>query len=306
MIAWAFLLGVRSGFISAKVSGQGWVLAAAVLWGTTGTAQALAPAGAQPTAVGALRLAIGGGALLLLAVVRGAFANDQPWPKTAVFISALAMAAYQPLFFGGVARTGVAVGTIVTIGSSPVLAGLLGIVVRGERPSPRWVAATFLAVSGGALLVLAGGGLSVDVGGILLSLGAGLSYAMYAVASKGALEKQPPDAVTAVTFSLGALFLLPLLFTADLGWLAQPRGALVALHLGLLATAAAYALFSRGLQLVPTATAVTLSLAEPLTAGLLGVFLLGERLTPLAWLGILLLFTGLALLAAQKRLPEST
>jgi len=277
-------------------------LAAAVLWGTTGTAQALAPTGAQPTAVGALRLAIGGGALLLLALARGAFANNQPWPKTAVFISALAMAAYQPLFFGGVARTGVAVGTIVTIGSAPVLAGLLGVVASEERPSPRWVLATFLAVLGGGLLVLAGGGLSVDAGGVLLSLGAGLAYATYAVASKGLLEKQAPDAATAVTFTLGALFLLPLLFTADLTWLAQPRGLAVALHLGLLATAAAYALFARGLRLVPTATAVTLSLAEPLTAGLLGVFLLGERLDPLAWLGILLLFAGLALLASPKRL----
>jgi DME family drug/metabolite transporter len=55
---------------------------------------------------------------------------------------------------------------------------------------------------------------------------------------------------------------------------------------------------------VPTATAVTLSLAEPLTAGLLGVFLLGEQLTPLAWLGIAFLFMGLALLAASKRGQE--
>lgn len=278
-----------------------WVIAAATLWGTTGTSQALAPAGATPLVIGALRLAIGGGALLLLALARGAFAHKQPWPKTAVFISALAMAAYQPFFFGGTARTGVAVGTIVTIGSSPVLAGLLGIVVHGERPSPRWMMATFLAVLGGALLVLAGGGLSVDMGGILFSLGAGLAYATYAAASKGLLEKQPPDAATAVTFSLGALFLLPLLFTADLTWLAQPRGALVVLHLGLLATAAAYAFFARGLRLIPTATAVTLSLAEPLTAGLLGVFLLGEQLTPLAGLGIGFLFAGLALLATRKR-----
>jgi DME family drug/metabolite transporter len=73
----------------------------------------------------------------------------------------------------------------------------------------------------------------------------------------------------------------------------------VALHLGLLATAAAYALFSRGLSQVPVATAVTLSLAEPLTAGLLGVFLLGERLTAWALLGIVLLLSGLILIAGQ-------
>ncbi len=284
-----------------KQQGQWQVLAAAVLWGTTGTAQALAPAGAQPTAVGALRLAIGGGTLLLVGIVRGAFATDQPWPKTAVLLSALAMATYQLFFFAGVARTGVAVGTVVTIGSSPILAGLLGIMSLGERPSPRWMMATLLAILGCALLVSAGSSLSVDVDGILLALGAGLSYATYAVASKGILEKQSPDAATAVTFSLGALLLLPWLFTAELTWLAQPRGILTALHLGLLATALAYALFARGLRWVPTATAVTLSLAEPLTAGLLGVFLLNEQLTPLAWLGIFFLLAGLALLAASPK-----
>lgn len=40
------------------------ILAAAMLWGTTGTAQALAPAGVNPLALGALRVAIGGIALL--------------------------------------------------------------------------------------------------------------------------------------------------------------------------------------------------------------------------------------------------
>jgi len=43
--------------------GAGLVLMAAMLWGTTGTAQAFAPEGAQPEVVGTLRLLIGGVAL---------------------------------------------------------------------------------------------------------------------------------------------------------------------------------------------------------------------------------------------------
>lgn len=39
------------------------ILCAAILWGTTGTAQALAPAAAHPVAIGAARLAVGGGFL---------------------------------------------------------------------------------------------------------------------------------------------------------------------------------------------------------------------------------------------------
>ncbi|MCB9421404.1 MAG: EamA family transporter [Ardenticatenaceae bacterium] len=280
-----------------------WVIAAAVLWGTTGTAQAFAPVGTDSLAIGAVRLAIGGLALLGLAAARKSLRRGQEWPKLATFVAALGMAAYQPFFFAGVARTGVAVGTVVTIGSGPVWAGLLGMLVRGERPSPRWLTATIISILGCFLLVTAGSAIHVDAVGVVLALGAGLAYAAYAVASKSVLEKQSPDAATAVIFTLGALFLSPLLFTTDLTWLAQPRGLAVALHLGLLATAAAYALFSRGLKRVPVATAVTLSLAEPLTAGLLGVFLLGEQLTGVALLGVGLIFGGLIILIATQPAP---
>lgn len=281
--------------------GQYFVLAAAVLWGTTGTAQAFAPSAALPTAVGAMRLAIGGAALLALALARGALGGARRWPAVATLIAAGSMAAYQPFFFAGVAKTGVAAGTVVTIGSSPVLAGLLGWLARGERPGRRWALATALAVLGCGLLVTTSGDLSVNGLGVALALAAGLSYAVYAVASKQLLEDRPPDAVMAVVFCLGALFLSPLLLRADLSWLAQPRGLAVALHLGLIATAAAYALFARGLSAVPVATAVTLSLAEPLTATTLGLVVLGERLTLSALLGIGLLFSGLALLSAGTR-----
>ena len=56
-------------------------------------------------------------------------------------------------------------------------------------------------------------------------------------------------------------------------------------------------LFARGLARVPAATAVTLSLAEPLTAGTLGVLFLGERLTVPGLVGNGLLIAGLALIS---------
>jgi DME family drug/metabolite transporter len=218
------------------------------------------------------------------------------------------MAAYQLFFFAGVRRTGVAVGTIVGIGSAPILAGAIGFLARGERPGRRWAVATLLAVMGCSLLIAAGRSLHVDPTGLLLAIGAGAAYASFTVASKGLLEHNPPEAVMAVIFCIGALFLAPLFFTADFTWLAQPRGLAVTLHLGLVSVALAYNLFARGLTRVPVATAATLTLAEPLTAGMLGVFLLGERLTPLAGFGILLIFMGLALVSVRQSpapLPSS-
>ena len=76
-------------------------MAAMVLTGTTGTAQALGPDDIDPTAVGALRLLVGGPALLAISArhLRG---RRLPWRPMAV--AAVAMAVYQPFFFGGTAR----------------------------------------------------------------------------------------------------------------------------------------------------------------------------------------------------------
>jgi len=279
------------------------VISAAMLWGTTGTAQALAPQGAQPLAIGALRLIVGGLALLgvfWLGPKRSrahALARLPFWP---VMLAAVCMALYQVLFFAGVKMTGVAVGTIVGIGSSPVLAGLLGYLFRGERPGWRWGAATLLAVSGCTLLALTGQEIHIDLLGMLLAIGAGAAYATFSLASKDLLETYPVDLVMAVIFCLGALLLAPLLLTQDLGWLLQPRGMGAILHLGLFATAAAYLLFGKGLKLIPLATAVTLSLAEPLTAGTLGVLVLGEKLSLLAGIGIAMIFSGLVVLSVRR------
>ena len=110
------------------------VLLASVCFGTTGTAQALGP-DASSASVGAARILIGGGALGLVALAlhvagrrRGATgtsaaptsgaATRHPLPSwLLVAIGALGVLAYQPAFFAGTAVNGVAVGTVVALGS---------------------------------------------------------------------------------------------------------------------------------------------------------------------------------------------
>ncbi len=292
-----------------KKSGALFVIAAATLWGTTGTSQALAPSGASPLTIGTLRLLVGGAGLLAFALFRGKPIALRAWPWKAILLAAACMAAYQVLFFSGVARTGVAVGTIVGIGSSPILAGVLAFLVRGERPGWKWVIATALAVTGGSLLAFAspgdGGNLHVEPLGLLLAIGAGGAYATFTLVSKGLLEGTSSEMALAAIFCLGALFLLPFLFTQNLVWLLQPRGLAVALHLGLITVGVGYTLFWAGLRRVPVATAATLTLAEPLTAGTLGVLVLGERLTLSAGLGITLILAGLVVLSINLPLKPA-
>jgi DME family drug/metabolite transporter len=282
-----------------KYSGEIWIVLGAILWGTTGTSQAFAPENASSLSIGAVRLTIGGIALFAFSRWRGYSFRNNSWPRTSTLISGLSMAAYNLLFFAGVSKTGVAVGTIVTIGSSPILAGLLGWLIRKEQPGWKWVLATVVAVIGGIILVLPGEKLTIDVLGIMYALLSGLAYATFAVTSKNLLEYNQPEVVMTVVFCLGALLLSPLLFFQDLSWFTETRGWMSALHLGVFATASAYIFYGHGLKFIPVAKATTLTLAEPLTASLLGIFVLGERLNTSAGLGIGLIFIGLTILTIR-------
>lgn len=282
------------------------VLLAAVCFGTTGTAQALAPGGASPAAVGAVRIVLGGLLLALLAAGLRSGAHGHRWTgrhAAAVAVGALGVACYQPAFFTGVERTGVAVGTLVALGSAPVITGVLEWLVLRRRPSRRWAVATLLAATGVAVLALgAAPGARLEVGGLLAAVGAGASYAVYTLASKRLLSLGwPPEQVIGALFGVAAVLLLPVLLASGTAWLGTPRGAAVAVFLAVVPTALAYVLFARGLRRLPAAETATLTLAEPVTAGALGLLLLGEPATWTFAAGALVLVAGLLVLALPKR-----
>jgi DME family drug/metabolite transporter len=286
---------------SERLHGTFLILLAAILWGTTGTSQALAPPGAHPLTIGALRLAVGGGALLLFAMLRGQISRNSFRQPFFLLLAAILVASYQILFFKAVSITGVAVGTMVAIGSGPLFAGLFAFLIHKERPSRKWLIATILAVAGLLILFIpALGSLSqVKPAGVLMALTVGALYAGYTLAIKRLLPVNSPDAVIALVFSLGGLLLTPFLFSSNLRWALEPGGLLVVLHLGLVTTALAYVLFARALRTVPAVHAVTLSLAEPLTAATLGFFVLKERMTLTSASGMGLVLAGLIVLAYE-------
>lgn len=280
------------------------ILFAAVLWGTTGTAQTFAPEAAHPVAVGAARLAVGGVFLLILVFLTGGLSLKN-WPLRATILAALSMALFQPLFFTAVTITGVAIGTVVAIGSAPVLSGFLEWLFLKRRPSRIWWSATFLSILGCLMIFLNKDSVVVDPVGVLMALGAGLSFAVYAIVSRDLVGKFPSLSIVAVVFTLSAVFLAPFLFIFEISWMADVRGWSIVLYLGVMTTGVAYFLFGKGLIYVSSSTAVTLALAEPLTAALFGVFLLGENLNATSWMGMVLLMLGIGLLIGASRSSAS-
>jgi DME family drug/metabolite transporter len=275
------------------------VLGAALLFGTTGTAQELGPDGTTPLGVGTLRISVG-------AVALWALAHQLPSPAelrrhAGLFgLAAIGVASYQPTFFSGTSRAGVALGTVVALGSGPLFTGAIEAVVLRRPPASRWWAATAITIAGGGLIASSGGsdaGSGAELLGLVGALAAGLSYALYALAAKALIERGVHSTVAlAWPFTLGAAALLPVAAAREpLGWAGSPGGVLLLAHLGVATVGLAYHLYGRGLRTLDTATAVTLTLAEPLTAAVLGMVVLGERLGPSGWVGAVAVLGGLAI-----------
>ncbi|WP_167041589.1 EamA family transporter [Salinibacterium sp. ZJ454] len=284
------------------------VLLAAVCFGTTGTAQALGP-DASATSVGAVRIVIGGGALALVAwlSVRGrpkprpvATRRRGPaWPV--VVAGAVGIVAYQPTFFFGTAENGVAIGTVVALGSAPVITGALDWVLNRRYPGTPWLIATAIAAVGLALLggVFEAGASGISPAGLAGSIGAGASYAVYTLAAKALLQRGwGADASMGAVFGGAAVASLPILLVSNLAWLGTPEGLAMALWLGLITTTLGYVLFGRGLATLSAPTVSTLTLAEPLTASLLALLVLNEQLSASGVAGFIVLAAALVVLSA--------
>ncbi|MFI9319043.1 DMT family transporter [Kitasatospora aureofaciens] len=283
------------------------ILVSALLWGTTGTAASFAPAGAPAAGIGAAALVLGGSLLFL--TDRAAWALPRVCgmgERWLLVVGAVAVVGYPVTFYPAVTRTGVAVATVIALGSAPVFTGLLGWLARQGRPSGRWAGATALAVLGCAVLVLGpqltGGGSTVDLLGALLAALSGLSYAVYSlIAGRLIAAGHPSGGVMGAMFCGAAVLVLPVLLAGPTGWLLSVRGAGVVLHLGVVTTFLAYRLFGHGLRHTPAQTATTLTLAEPAVAAVLGVAALGERLPTVSWCGLAVLAGGLAVLTLPAR-----
>ena len=285
-------------------------LAAAVLWGTTGTSQHFAGAHQSPYWIGGLRLAIAAVffALLVAATERGRVARPRvPGLWRQQLLAGTAIAAYNLAFFAGVRLAGVAVGTTIAIGSGPLFAGALQALVTRRPPAALWWLGTGLAICGGAAIALGNGGAATaDAAGLALCLSAGFWYAVYTLTAKSLSAHASPARASLWVFGTAAVLALPA------AWLIAPsggadllaaggRGWLVVAWLGVMATGVAYLLFSSALRFISAATGVALALGEPLTAFTLAVLVLGEPLRASGLAGIALILAGLALVVRGER-----
>ncbi len=278
---------------------------AAISWGTTGTSLVLLSrvADVHPMVVGFWRMALASPLLLLWAgkTLQPRRLSVRQW--WLLLGMGACIASYQVCYFCAVPFAGVAVTALVAICSSPVLIAVMAALFVGERLT-QWVYLSLgLGVAGTALLVLGPGTVttsSMFLVGVLLALGAALSYAGYAVIAKVAVAGMAPVAIAAYGFTTAALLLLPTLylqptwpdFTLAFPWL---------LYLGLVTTGIAYGIYMIGIRTTPATVAGIAVLLEPLTATLIGVGVFQESIGGVGLFGAGLLLSAIAILVLKPR-----
>lgn len=278
-----------------------WVLVAALLWGTTGTAAAMAP-DVGPLAVGAAAMGIGG-LLQAFAAVRVIRAYHVAlllnWRL--VGVSAIATAVYPLAFYTSMRLAGVAIGTVVTIGSAPVMSALIEAVADRRRLSARWTLGAGIGVTGIVLLAFARQGDPVaaahPLAGIALGLLAGATYALYSWGAGRLMAAIPFRAVMGSIFGLGGLLLMPMLFTTGAPIVASTQNLTAVAYLAIVPMFLGYLSFGKGLATLPASTVTTLTLVESAVAAFCAVVVLGEQLAPSGWIGVALVLVSLVFTA---------
>ena len=280
------------------------MITACALFGTTGTVLQRGPAGTTTLGVGAARLLIGGATLAVVAAWDRPAGGRRWRPHVrSSLLGGVMVAVYQLSFFFATRHAGVALGTVCTIASGPIFAGLIAWFRLRHVPSRSWTVATMLCIVGVALLVAVGrSGGHVEAIGIAAALLSGLGYASYASVAKHQMELGlDPAASMASLFATAGVLTSALLFVEPMRWVTTLRGSLMLAHLGIITVGLAYTLYGRGLRHLPTPTVVTLTLVEPVTAALLSVVVLHEPLRVAGWIGIAVVLAGLFVASQPSR-----
>jgi DME family drug/metabolite transporter len=272
------------------------IVFAALCFSTTGTMQELGPENANALSIAAARTAIGAIALLLISRL-GHTESARGWlPLRELALAGAGMALYAVAFFSAVRMTGIAVGTVVALGSAPLFAGLGSLVIWRDRPSVRWALTTIVAVLGMALIVATGDETQIDVAGIAAACAAGIGYALFALSSKSIMSESTNAAgAMALVFGIATVLLSPIFFFIDLSWITSWSGVGTAAWLGIVSVALAYWAYSTGLRSVTPADATALTIVEPVAATLLAAFVLREQPGLLAWVGIAIVIGALSI-----------
>ncbi|MCG5030983.1 DMT family transporter [Mesosutterella sp. OilRF-GAM-744-9] len=282
--------------MTTHLAGPLYILVSALFFSVTGTLQALAPSGATPWVVAEVRMLGSAVVLFLWCLAAGRLprlTKNLPWK--AILVCSFCTCCYQIFFFYGALKLGVAVGTVVCVGATPVMSAVIARIFFGQKPRPVWYLATLIAVAGIALLNVksfqAG-----SLGWVIFPLLGAFVYGIYMNESPQVSAGMEPEAGIMISLFIISIALLPALFVFPADWIWGSARGLGVCAAFALAGGIGFGLFFMGMKTTTPVVSATLSLAEPMGAACWGIFLLGEDCSLPTLAGIALILASIVLL----------
>jgi drug/metabolite transporter (DMT)-like permease len=272
-------------------SGGVWRMTAAMaLSGTIGAC--VLWSGQAPMTVVLVRCLIGSAVLLGIVWWRGSWVA--PGRRALLWIGAGAAAIIGNwlCLFSAFTLCGISIATVV-YHMQPFLLVLLAVLLQGERPEARKVWLMVPAFIGVALTT----GLDSSAGngdllaGVALALAAAFLYAIATLATRK-LGGYPPAQIAGLQLLAGVVALAP---GSDIAWnTIAPAAWGSLLVIGLVHTGLVYNLMYGAFQRLPADAIASLSFIYPLVAVATDIALFNAAMSPLQWVGMLLILLSLA------------
>lgn len=256
----------------------------------------------------------GAGALMMLALIpfdaRGAQARDRTLLFHSAWMAVFGIVLNAVCWQYALKHAGA--GVVATgFGASPVIVFLLSRVVNGEPLTLERGLGIFLGFIGLAVLGMSEESMYFSYAGLGFTLLSVVSFSVFTVAIKRFASQFAGLPLTALTFTFGALYLLPL------AWMEAPHGLfhgvrehwVAVAYLSFGTTGLAYLLYFKGLERIDATAASSLILLKPPAAAIIAWQWAGEPLTINLAVAIVFIVGGLYLVVylgrrRQKKLLE--
>lgn len=286
-----------------RFAGVGLVMLAAICWGISGgIADILMTKGWDPMVISLYRGAVG--FIFFFAWFLIHFRKNWTFSARLYVWSLLAgvgVAGNFTFYFLGIQASSIAVAATLMY-TAPVFVLLISFLLRMERSTWFKWACIFGVLMGIVLLTGAYNteSISVSFAGAAAGLAAGLSYALFIFGFKNASAIGKPQ--TTLTIAFFSFCLILLLFTdneeaasvltsSDIGWF---------LLLGIVGAGISFIFYVIGIRWTAPTTASMVAMVEPVTASIFGVLLLGDHMSLIQLLGMVLILVTVTVLSVKQ------
>lgn len=278
-----------------------YVVLAGMLWGTSGIfVNLLSPFGISSLTLTLFRGLAGLVFLTVFLLVKDRSLFKITFKELILYVLlGLTMFGASALYYAAIQVTTIAT-AVVLMYTSPVMVMVFSVLILGERLTPVKAGAVVAMLAGCALVSGIVGGLDFHLIGILLALGAGVSYSAYTIFAKVAMDRHyRPLTTTYYSFVFMVVFALPfanpLSIPSQMG--ALPLwGVIMLLTMGLVTAMSPYFLYSIAMKTLPAGTASALGIVEPMAGTIYGFLFFHEELSLLSLIGIALILGSVVLL----------